>query len=74
MLYYRQINKMVKNVYDDPGFWRFINLTDYQTIEPNQIINSFNKNFVLYNLSGKNILEYPKSLIPLMNNANFIIY
>jgi len=75
----RTVNNETKKIYNNPIYWKIINLTETSIREINELIDIFNdsKNVILYNLSKErdsHILIYPTSLALQFLNLRLLIY
>ncbi len=75
----RTVNNETKKIYNNPTYWKIINLTDTSIREIKELIDIFNdsKNVILYNLSkgpAGCILIYPTSLAHQFLNLRLLIY
>ena len=79
MMLLRTLNNETKKIYNNPNYWKVINLTEIYTRDINEIIDIFNdsKNVILYNLSKErydNIFTYPASLSHQFLSLKLLIY
>ncbi len=79
MMLLRTLNNETKKIYNNPNYWKVINLTEISIRDINEIIDIFNdsKNVILYNLSKErydNIFTYPASLSHQFLSLKLLIY
>ena len=79
MMLLRSLTNETKNIYNNPNYWKVINLTEISIRDINEIIDIFNdsKNVILYNLSKErydNIFTYPASLSHQFLSLKLLIY
>ena len=79
MILLRSLTNETKKIYNNPNYWKVINLTEISIRDINEIIDIFNdsKNVILYNLSKErydNIFTYPASLSHQFLSLKLLIY